>query len=306
MAQESNLVVILGPTASGKTQVGVRIARVLNGEIISADSRQVYRGMDLGTGKDLKEYGEVPYHLIDIVDPGYEFSVFEFQHRFVSAFLDMRGREKPPILVGGTGLYLEAILQGYRLVEVPPNPKLRTELEPLSLGELADHLKAIHPSLHNTTDLRQRERVIRAIEIAQFKGDPSSHPSLPDLSPIIFGIRWPREVLCQRITRRLRERIKQGMMEEIKGLHKAGVSVEKLDFYGLEYRYGAMYLRGLLTKNDLFQKLNSAIHQFAKRQETWFRRMERHGTRIHWLAGDKDPAGKILEMLENQRSRRVF
>jgi tRNA dimethylallyltransferase len=224
MAREFNLLVILGPTASGKTQVGVRIARALNGEIISADSRQVYRGMDLGTGKDLREYGEIPHHLIDIVDPGYEFSVFEFQHRFVSAFLDIQGRGKLPILVGGTGLYLEAVLKGYRLVEVPLNPKLRTELAPLSVGELADHLKAIHPSLHNTTDLRHRERVIRAIEIAQFKKDSSRQPSLPDLSPVIFGIRWPREALCQRITRRLRERINQGMVEEIKWLHKAWVS----------------------------------------------------------------------------------
>jgi len=298
MAREFNLLVILGPTASGKTQVGVRIARVLNGEIISADSRQVYRGMDLGTGKDLKEYGEVPYHLIDIVDPGYEFSVFEFERRFVPAFLDIQGRGRLPILVGGTGLYLEAVLRGYRLVEVPLNPKLRTELEPLSLEDLADHLKAIKPSLHNTTDLCHRERVIRAIEIAQFQDDPSNQSSLPDLSPLVFGIRWPRNVLCQRITRRLRERISQGMMEEIKRLIKAGISFEKLDLYGLEYRYGAMYLQGQLTKNDLFQKLNSAIRQFAKRQETWFRRMERHGTRIHWIAGDKDPAEEILKVLE--------
>jgi tRNA dimethylallyltransferase len=298
MAREFNLLVILGPTASGKTQVGVRIARALNGEIISADSRQVYRGMDLGTGKDLREYGEIPHHLIDIVDPGYEFSVFEFQHRFVSAFLDIQGRGKLPILVGGTGLYLEAVLKGYWLIEVPLNPKLRTELAPLSVGELADHLKAIHPSLHNTTDLRHRERVIRAIEIAQFKKDSSRQPSLPDLSPVIFGIRWPREALCQRITRRLRERINQGMVEEIKWLHKAWVSFEMMYFYGLEYRYGAMYLQGRLTKNDLFQKLNSAIRQFAKRQETWFRRMERQGTRIHWIAGDRHPAEEILKVLD--------
>jgi tRNA dimethylallyltransferase len=298
MAREFNLLVILGPTASGKTQVGVRIARALNGEIISADSRQVYRGMDLGTGKDLKEYGEVPFHLIDIVDPGYEFSVFEFQRRFVPAFLGIQDRGKLPILVGGTGLYLEAVLKGFRLAEVPLNPKLRAELEPLSLEDLADHLKAINPSLHNTTDLLLRERVIRAIEIAQFQGDPSSQPSLPDLSPIVFGIRWPKDMHCQRISRRLRERIHQGMIEEIKRLNKAGISFEKLDFYGLEYRYGARYLQGQLNKNDLFQKLNSAIRQFAKRQETWFRRMERLGTRIHWIAGDKDPAEEILKVLE--------
>ncbi len=254
--------------------------------------------MDLGTGKDLKEYGEVPYHLIDIVDPGYEFSVFEFQRRFVPAFLGIQDRGKLPILVGGTGLYLEAVLKGFRLAEVPPNPKLRAELEPLSLEDLADRLKAINPSLHNTTDLRLRERVIRAIEIAQFQGEPSSQPSLPDLSPIVFGIRWPKDMLWQRINRRLRERINQGMVEEIKSLHKGGISFEKLDSYGLEYRYGVLYLRGQLTKNDMFQKLNSAIRQFAKRQETWFRRMERHGTRIHWIEGDKDPAEKILKVLE--------
>ena len=298
MAREFNLLVILGPTASGKTQVGVRTARALNGEIISADSRQVYRGMDLGTGKDLKEYGEVPFHLIDIVDPGYEFSVFEFQRRFVPGFFGIQNRGKLPILVGGTGLYLEAVLKGFRLAEVPLNPKLRAELEPLSLEDLADHLKAINPSLHNTTDLLLRERVIRAIEIAQFQGDPSSQPSLPDLSPIVFGIRWPKDMHCQRISRRLRERIHQGMIEEIKRLNKAGISFEKLDFYGLEYRYGARYLQGQLNKNDLFQKLNSAIRQFAKRQETWFRRMERLGTRIHWIAGDKDPAEEILKVLE--------
>jgi tRNA dimethylallyltransferase len=306
MAQKFHLLVILGPTASGKTQVGVRVARVLNGEIISADSRQVYRGMDLGTGKDLKDYGEVPYHLIDIVNPGYEFSVFEFQRRFISAFHNIRNRGNLPLLVGGTGLYLEAVLKGYQLAEVPKNPELRRELEPLSLQDLADRLKAIHPALHNTTDLRHRERLIRAIEIAQFRGDPSGLACLPDLSPIIFGIRWPKEVLDQRISARLRERIKLGMLEEIKRLHKSGVSWDLLDYYGLEYRYGAMYLRGRLTKNDFFQKLNSAIRQFAKRQETWFRRMERQGTRIHWVDGGRDPAGTILAMLENGPSLAAF
>ncbi len=302
MAQESNLLVILGATASGKTQVGVRIARFLKGEIISADSRQVYRGMDLGTGKDLKEYGEVPYHLIDIADPGYEFSVFEFQRCFVSAYLDIQGRGKLPILVGGTGLYLEAVLKRYRLVEVPPNPKLRSELELLSLKELADQLKAIHPSLHNTTDLRRRERVIRAIEIAQFKGENSPAAFFPDLKATVFGIRWPRKVLRRRIAERLRNRIRQGMIEEVKNLHEAGISFKKLEDYGLEYKYSSLYLRGQMNKNDAFQKLNSAIHQFAKRQETWFRRMERQGTRIHWVDGGRDPVGAILKMLKNERS----
>jgi len=306
MVQEPNLVVILGPTASGKTQVGVRIARVLNGEIISADSRQVYRGMNLGTGKDLNEYGGVPYHLIDILDPGREFNVFEFQRLFVEAFLQIRARGKIPILVGGTGLYLDAILKRYRLEKVPRNEELRQKLACLSSPDLAAHLKKANPRLHNTTDLHDKERLIRAIEISEFKAECSSPAFLPDLKAVVFGIRWPREVLRRRITERLRDRIRQGMIEEVKDLRMSGVSFEKLDFFGLEYRFVGMYLKGKINKNHMFQKLNSAIHQFAKRQETWFRRMERQGIRIHWVDGGRDPAGAILEMLQNQRSKKVF
>jgi len=280
----------------------VQVARALGGEIISADSRQVYRGMDLGTGKDLKEYGEIPYHLVDILDPGREFSVFEFQERFAETFQHILGRKKVPMMVGGTGLYLEAVLKGYRMDRVPRNEDLRKEFAPLSLSQLAARLKKVNPRLHNTTDLLDRERVIRAIEIAEFTGEDLSPPSLPDLRAVVFGIRWPREVLRRRITERLRQRINQGMIEEVKNLRRAGVSFEKLDDFGLEYRYLAMYLQGQLNKNDMFQKLNSAIHQFAKRQESWFRRMERQGIRINWVSGDENPAGAILNMLKNQRS----
>jgi tRNA dimethylallyltransferase len=294
-----NLLVILGPTASSKTKVGVEVARALNGEIISADSRQVYRGMDIGTGKDLEEYGSVPYHLIDIIDPGYEFNVFEFQGRFVEAFTGIHGRLRLPILVGGTGMYLDAVLRGYRLLEVPENPRLRQELAALSLESLAARLKGANPKLHNTTDLLDRERLARAIEIAEFSGE-REYPSspLPQMKPIVFGIKPERDILRQRITKRLRERLNRGMIEEVRGLLKKGVSFEALEFYGLEYRFVAKFLKGELNRNDMFQKLNSAIHQFAKRQETWFRRMERQGILIHWVDGEKDPAGTILRQLE--------
>jgi tRNA dimethylallyltransferase len=292
-----DLLVILGPTASGKTRIGVQIARALDGEIISADSRQVYRGMDIGTGKDLNEYGSVPYHLVDLVDPGYEFNVFEFQRRFLEAFRAIRRRGHLPVLVGGTGLYLEAVLKAYRLVEVPENPGLRQELAGFSLENLAARLKAANPRLHNTTDLLDCERLMRAIEIAEFRGQggPPRSP-LPEFTPIVFGIRLDRKILRQRITQRLRERLNRGMIEEAEGLLRKGVSFETLEFYGLEYRFVAQYLKGKLNRNDMFQKLNSAIHRFAKRQETWFGRMERQGILIHWVDGNEEPAATILQM----------
>jgi tRNA dimethylallyltransferase len=295
-----NLLVILGPTASGKTRLGVQAARTLDGEIISADSRQVYRGMDLGTGKDLGEYGEVPYHLIDIVEPGEQFSVFEFQRRFFDSFTDIRSRSRLPVLVGGTGLYLDAVLRGYRLVEVPENPTLRKELAKLSLEELGERLRGARPELHNTTDLRERGRLVRAIEITE--GEEAAAPTLsplPPLSPVVFGVRWEREALRRRITARLKERLQQGLIEEVARLHASGIPYETLEFYGLEYRFVALHLKGELNRNDMFQKLNSAIHQFAKRQETWFRRMERQGTEIHWLEGAGEPFSEMMRVLDN-------
>lgn len=296
-----NLLVILGPTASGKTRLGVELASRLSGEIISADSRQVYRGMDIGTGKDLAEYGDIPYHIIDIVEPGFEFNVFEFQRCFLRVFADIGNRGRLPVMVGGTGMYLEAVLKGYRFFEVPENADLRRELSSFSDGELAERLKGANPRLHNTTDLLERGRLVRAIEIAEYEDSREPLP-LPELATTIFGIRWERPVLRQRITDRLKARLEQGMIEEIEQLHRSGIPYETLEFYGLEYRFVAKYLKGELNRNDMFQKLNSAIHDFAKRQDNWFRRMERHGTVIHWLEGDGDPLKEALEILRSDET----
>ena len=293
-----NLLVILGATASGKTRLGVGAARALNGEIVSADSRQVYRGMDLGTGKDLEEYSEIPCHLIDVADPGEDFSVFHFQRQFFTVYEAIRERGKLPVLVGGTGLYLDAVLRGYRLLEVPENPALRAELAGLSGPQLAGRLLALKPDQHNTTDLGDRQRLVRAIEIAAGEQAAADHlPPLPALRPKVFGLRWPRPVLRQRIARRLRQRLDQGLVAEVAALHAAGVPWERLDYFGLEYRFVARYLQGQLNHNDMTQKLAAAIAGFAKRQETFFRRMERRGVAIHWLAGDDDPRKRLLATL---------
>lgn len=298
-----NLITILGPTATGKTRIAVQVASALRGEIISADSRQVYRRMNIGTGKDLEEYGEIPYHLIDIVEAGEEFSVFDYQRGFFQAFDFIRARRKLPILVGGTGLYLESVLRGYQFREVPEDENLRKELSNLTTLELQERLKKIRPVLHNTTDLMDPSRVIRAIEIASFS-DAKNLPEgkRPDLVPIVFGIKYERDILHQRIFRRVKERLDQGMIAEVKKLHEAGLSFARLDDYGLEYRYIALYLQGQLNRNDMVQKLNSSIRQFAKRQETWFRRMERNGINIHWMVGDDAPAERILKMLRELRA----
>ncbi len=298
-----DLLVVLGPTASGKTRLGVQLARALAGEIISADSRQVYRGMDIGTGKDLAEYDGVPFHLIDIVEPGCEFNLFEFQRRFLEAFAEIRGRGRLPLLVGGTGMYLEAAMTGYRLVEAPQDPILRRELAGLSMAELGGRLQSLSSRLHNTTDLLQRDRLVRAIEIAAHE-KRHSPPPLPQLQSLVIGIRWGREALRRRITTRLKERLAHGMIEEVERLHGAGVSWEALDFYGLEYRFIARFLKGELNRNDMFQKLNSAIHDFAKRQETWFRRMERNGVVIHWVDGADGPFAEAMKIVQTQLQER--
>ena len=291
---------MLGPTASGKTALGVKLAEQLNGEIISADSRQVYRGMDIGSGKDLDEYGATPYHLIDIVDPGYEFNVFEFQKRFCDSFLQIEKNKHLPLLVGGTGMYLESVLSQYQFTEVPTNNALRETLAPQSDDELGNYLKELNPNQHNTTDLLDRDRLIRAIEIAEAEQLPH-RPSvtLPDITPLIFGIKWERSILKERITLRLKQRLEQGLIEEVERLNKEGVSWESLHFYGLEYRFIAAFLQGDINRNDMFQKLNSAIHTFAKQQEKWFRRMERKGTIIHWLNGESDTLQQALEIISS-------
>ena len=298
-----NLIVILGPTASGKTGVAVKVARLIGSEIISADSRQVYRGLDIGSGKDLREYAEggrsVPYHLIDMVDPGYEFNLFEFQQRFFGVFEEMRGRGLLPVLAGGTGLYIDSVVRGYEMRAVPEDRELRRELERLDHDALAARLKSLTPHIHNTTDLNERGRLIRAIEIAAFTANEETPPpSLPEVLPLVIGLKWERGELQERISKRLRERLEEGMIEEVEGLHRSGVSWETLDFFGLEYRYVALHLRGEMGRNDLFQQLNAAIRKFAKRQETWFRRMERKGVEIHWI--ERGEYKKIEELLRRE------
>lgn len=294
-----NLLVILGATAGGKTSLAVRVARKYAAEIVSADSRQVYRGMDLGTGKDLSEYGEVPYHLIDIAEPGSEYSVFRFQSDCFAALEEIWSRRKLPLICGGTGMYLDAVLRGYRLVEVPENAALRSRLADLSDAEIRRQLIALKPDQHNRTDLVERERIVRALEIALGEREAAQAlPPLPEIRPLVFGLGWPRDVLRERIALRLQQRFDEGMIEEVRDLHAAGVGWDRLEFYGLEYRLIARYLQGKLNRNDMVQKLRSAIGQFAKRQETFFRRMEKHGVEIHWLDGRGDPFTELCRVLD--------
>lgn len=296
--QTFNLLTILGPTASGKTRLAVALAERLSGEIISADSRQVFRGMDIGSGKDLHEYGQIPCHLINILDAGEEFSVFAFQRLFLEACNDITARARLPILCGGSGMYLDAALRGYRLTEVPPDEQLRAELTLKSDQELCEMLNSLRPEQHNKTDLLDRQRTIRAIEIARHESfDQGTEEPYPDLRPLVIGIRLEREEMRRRITERLRLRLENGMIEEVQNLHDSGIAWERLDYYGLEYRYVGAFLRGDLNRNDMFQKLNSAIHDFAKRQGNWFRKMERHGIDIHWVDGTGDPLEETLGII---------
>jgi tRNA dimethylallyltransferase len=295
-----NLLVVLGPNASGKTRLGVKLAHSLSGEIISADSRQVYRGLDIGAGKDLEEYyyrdKRIPYHLIDIVGLDEEFNVYEYQQRFYEVFKMLRARSVLPVMVGGTGLYLESVLKAYKMVQVPEDSRLRDELDRLSAEELKEKLVEVKERLHNVSDFGSRERMIRAIEIAvHTKTDQP--PEAPEIHPLVLGTRWERRELRERITVRLRERIQAGMIEEVEGLRAQGVSWERLDALGLEYRYVADFLRGKIgTTDDLLSDLSIAIGRFAKRQESWFRRMERGGIEIHWVEkADFDTALEIVK-----------
>jgi tRNA dimethylallyltransferase len=281
-----NLVVILGPTASGKTHLAAKLAYDLHGEIISADSRQVYKNMDIGTGKDLNQYiindRQIPYHLIDIVAPENEFNLFEFQNRFYKIFGELIEKKILPVLVGGTGLYLESVLTGYNMPYAPMDQELRKDLNRKSKDELQKMLLALKPQLHNKTDLEDSERLIRAIEIERARST-KDQTQKPDIDAVVFGIRWERSKLRQRITVRLKERLEQGMIEEVMKLHTAGLTWTKLESFGLEYRFISQYLQRKITFDEMKNKLNTAIHQFAKRQETWFRRMEKKGIVINWL-----------------------
>lgn len=279
--------IILGPTASGKTALAVALARLLDGEVISADSRQVYRGLDIGTGKDLHEFivggPPVRHHLIDIVEPGEEYNVFQFQRDFHAAFADIRSRGRLPITAGGTGMYLDAALSKTLMVPVPHNPALRAEMEPLSTELLAEKLQMLKPDLHNTTDLLDRDRTLRAIEIAVYLQDAKEEPA-PPTHPLVLGVAWDRKTLRQRIASRLKARLEEGLIEEVEDLIATGCSWERLEQLGLEYRNVSLFLRGKIkNRNDLYQKLSGEISQFAKRQDTWFRRMERNGVEIHWI-----------------------
>jgi tRNA dimethylallyltransferase len=297
--EQRNLLVVLGPTASGKTGLAVRLARRIGGEVISADSRQVYRGMDLGTGKDLTEYGcdgeRVPFHLIDICDPEEEFNVFVFQRLFYRCMAEVAGRGRVPLLAGGTGLYLDAVLRGYRMVAVPENPKLRERLTAEPIDSLCRRYLSCCTDAHNTTDLLDRKRLIRAIEIAEYSREHLVETKTPvTVLPWVIGIRCGRSELRRRITRRLQSRLEAGMIDEVRSLHDRGIAWERLESFGLEYRYISLYLQRKMTEDEMFRTLNTRIHQFAKRQETWFRGMERNGVRIHWIEGADEEAALAL------------
>lgn len=297
-----NLVTVLGPTACGKTTLAVALADHLHTAVISADSRQVYRSMDLGTGKDLAEYmvdgHEVPYHLIDIVDAGYKYNVFEFQRDFLKVYDDLRAQGQLPVMCGGTGMYLESVLRGYRLVEVPENKALREALEGKSLDELTEMLRE-YKQLHNTTDVDTCKRAIRAIEIEEYyRNNEVNMREFPEIRSLNIGLDVSRELRRERITRRLHERLEQGMVDEVRGILASGVAPEDLIYYGLEYKYLTMYVIGQLTYDEMVSQLEIAIHQFAKRQMTYFRGMERRGVPIHWIDATLSTEEKVERIVE--------
>ena len=295
------LITILGPTASGKTALAAALAARLDTEIISADSRQLYRGMDIGTGKDLADYvvdgKSIPYHLIDICDPGYKYNVFEYQHDFFRVFTSLRERGLVPILCGGTGLYIEAVLKGYKLLDVPPNSALRERLREKSLPEL-EILLASYKVLHNKTDVDSVQRAIRAIEIEEFYRTQA--PDVREYAPLnslLVGVAIDRELRREKISKRLRARLDEGMVDEVRRILSNGVAPEDLIYYGLEYKFLTLYIIGKLTYEEMVSQLEIAIHQFAKRQMTWFRGMERRGCTIHWLDATLPMADKVEQIM---------
>lgn len=295
-----DLLTIIGPTASGKTSLATALAYELDSEIISGDSRQVYCGMDIGTGKDLGDYvvngKHIPYHLIDIVEPGYKYNVFEYQRDFLKAYEDIRRRGKLPILCGGTGMYVESVLKGYRLLPVPENPALRERLSGQSLEQLTVIL-ATYKKLHNTTDVDTAKRAIRAIEIEEYyKQVPVQEREFPHLQSLIIGVSIDRELRRQKISERLRQRLDAGMVDEVKDLLERGIAPEDLIYYGLEYKYLTLYIIGQMSYDEMVHGLKIAIHQFAKRQMTWFRGMERRGFHIHWIDACLPLADKLEQI----------
>lgn len=283
-----NLITILGPTAAGKTNLGVKLAYQFNGEIISADSRQVYRGMDIGTGKDLSEYfineTQIKYHLIDVIDPKDEFNLFEFVKRFNLSYSEILKKNKKPVMVGGTGLYLSAILQNYKLNKADFNNSYIEQLKELSANELASTLLKLNPKLHNTTDLLEKDRIIKAIAIERAKQKNEIISS--DVNSFNIGVFLSRDEIKSKIKIRLKHRLENGMIKEVKSLIDSGINFKRLKLFGLEYKFVVMYLNGELNYNDMHQKLNSAINSFAKRQMTWFRKMGKEGCKINWIEGN--------------------
>jgi tRNA dimethylallyltransferase len=296
-----NLITILGPTATGKTNLAAHLAHRIDGEIISADSRQVYRKMNLGTGKDYADYlingKTIPYHLIDIVDPGIKYNVFQFQRDFVNVFADIQLRIKVPILCGGSGLYIESVIKNYEMLEVPPNEKLRNELETKSHEELTNMLQQLR-KLHNVSDISSKKRTIRAIEIEIYQQE--NHPvsiNFPEIKTIIIGINYDVDSRRKKITLRLKQRLESGMIDEVKELIHSGVPADTLIYYGLEYKFLTQYILNQINYEEMVEKLNIAIHQFAKRQMTWFRKMERDGFKIWWIDGYAPIEEKVERVL---------
>lgn len=296
-----DLITILGPTASGKTTLAAHLAKCIKSEIISADSRQVYRSMDIGTGKDLSDYVvdgvHIPYHLIDIVEPGYKYNLFEYQRDFLQVYNRIRQKGITPILCGGTGLYIESVLKGYKLVPVPENPLLRSDLEQYSLDELTEKLKQ-YKQLHNTTDVDTKKRAIRAIEIEEYYlKHKADIPEFPSINSLIIGVDIERDLRRDKISKRLRSRLDEGMVDEVKSILNSGVSPEDLIYYGLEYKYLTNYVIGNISYDEMVAELEIAIHQFAKRQMTWFRGMERRGFTIEWVDATLSIDAKIEKIL---------
>ena len=295
--KQFNLITILGATATGKTEIAARLAKEINGEVISADSRQVYRNMDIGTGKDLSDYIingiKIPYHLIDIVDAGYEYNVFEYQRDFINVFNEITQRGVTPVLCGGSGMYIEAVLKGYKLINVPVDDELRKSLTNKPLEELRKILSS-YKVLHNTGDVDTIKRAVRAIEIEEYyKDHPEIDISYPSINSLIIGIYFDRETRRERITKRLKNRLENGMIQEVQGLLSMGVKKETLIYYGLEYKYITQYLNGEIDYKTMFSRLEVAIHQFSKRQMTWFRHMEKNGFKINWIDGTIPTEKKI-------------
>lgn len=303
-----DMLTILGPTASGKTAFAVQLAKELEAEIISADSRQIYRRMDIGTGKDLSDYQiegkNIPYHLIDIADAGYKYNLFEYQRDFKNVYEDLKRRSVFPILCGGTGLYLESVLKGYKMMPVPQNDELRESLSGKTLEELTQILST-YKTLHNTTDVDTAKRAIRAIEIQEYyKTHPQEFVEFPEINSLIVGVDISRELRRERISQRLRARLDEGMVQEVRDILASGVSPEDMIYYGLEYKYLTLYIIGKMSYESMVSELEIAIHQFAKRQMTWFRGMERRGFKIHWIDYElkmSEKVEQVLSLLNNDK-----